>query len=146
MDTNKTNECTEEEMFDDIWQEFTESDKLDQAKIKKFKHDFKNQLKGLIHVEELWVYLDEMDSWMPEEIVDIVLTEEKERDFPNHQCARIVADTDKVLYMKTDADAEIEGIDYYYVWQRTGYLEDDYYGFLLFPLKDGKYFKISYGC
>ena len=32
------------------------------------------------------------------------------------------------------------------VWQKVGYCEDDYSGFILIPLKNQKYWKISYSC
>lgn len=46
------------------------------------------------------------------------------------------------LYEKQDTD----GIFHNLVYQRTGVCEDDYYGFLLFPLRDGNYWKVSYEC
>jgi hypothetical protein len=44
-------------------------------------------------------------------------------------------------------ETEIRGVDHYYVWQQTTSMEgDSYSGHLLFPLKDGRYFKCSYSC
>lgn len=139
-------ECTEQEMYDDLWKEFAEEEKIEMEKIRKIKDDFKNQLKGLINVTGLWKHLDEMDGWMPEAIVEIKLTDEKLRDYPNHECARVVNCEDHLLYMKTTCDEPIRGIKYYYVWQRTGYMGDDYSGYLLYPMSDGRFFKVSYNC
>ena len=45
-------------------------------------------------------------------------------------------------YMKQDDDGEFHNM----VWQTTGHCEDDYSGFQLFPLSNGKYWKVSYYC
>lgn len=111
---------------------------------RKLRNSFKMQLKGLINVTGLFRYLNgDMSYWIPEGIVEIVLTDEKTSGYSTYQHARIKDAKDKYLYMKVDCD-EVRGIDYYYVWQTTGCCEDDYSGYLLFPLKDGKYFKIWY--
>jgi len=45
-------------------------------------------------------------------------------------------------YMKQDVDGEFHNM----VWQITGHCEDDYSGYILYPLSNGKYWKISYSC
>lgn len=112
---------------------------------KKLKNDFKKKLRGLINVTGLYKWLDENDGWSPLDIVEIKLTDEKSSGYASYQHARIVNDQGKYLYMKTDCD-EIRGIDHYYVWQTVGFCGDDYSGYLLFPLKNGKYFKANYSC
>ena len=49
-----------------------------------------------------------------------------------------------LLYIKGKQDEE--GKFHNMVWQTTGCCEDDYSGYLLFPLNNGKYWKISYSC
>jgi hypothetical protein len=114
-------------------------------KEKKLISEYKRKLKGLINISGLFKFLEENDHWTPMGIVDIKLTDEKSSGYSTYQHARIVDDPKPYLYKKNPSD-EVKGIDHYYVWQTTGYLDDDYSGFLLFPLKDGKYFKVSYSC
>jgi hypothetical protein len=114
--------------------------------IRKKRNLYKAELKGLINVTGLFRWLNgDMSFWMPEGIVEIQLTDEKRSGYSSYQHARIKDDADKLLYMKTDCD-EVRGIDHYYVWQTTGCCEDDYSGYMLMPLKDGRYFKVSYCC
>ena len=124
---------------------------LQEAVTKEIRENFKSRreakkaLKGLINVTGLFKHLQEsMFYWHAEGFVEIVLTDEKESGYSKYQHARTIPD-DKRLYMKTDCD-EIRGVDHYYVWQTTGCCEDDYSGFLLFPLKDGRYYKFWYSC
>jgi hypothetical protein len=112
---------------------------------KKLLREYKRRLRGLINVTGLFRYLGQNDYWYPEDIVDIELTDETRSGYSTYQHARIVGDTYRRLYMKTPDD-EIRGIDHYYVWQTTGCCEDDYSGWMLFPLKNGKYFKVHYNC
>ena len=86
-----------------------------------------------------------MSYWQPEGIVEIVLTDEKRGGYSTYQHARIKDDVQKLLYMKTSFD-DVRKVDHYYVWQTTGCCEDDYSGYLLFPLSNGKYFKVHYVC
>jgi len=111
---------------------------------RKLRNSFKAQLKGLINVTGLFRHLNgDMMYWIPEGIVDIVLTDEKSSGYSTYQHARVKDTKDKYLYMKIECD-EVKGVDHYYVWQTTGCCEDDYSGYLLFPLKDGRYFKVWY--
>ena len=125
---------------DKAWKEFADAEAEEYKKYKKL-------LKGLINVTGLYRHLDEdFTSWTIHGIVDIILTDEKFGSHPNYQCARIVDDKNKILYMKVSADGEVRGVKHYFIWQRTGTMEDDYYGYILFPLKNGKFFHISYSC
>ncbi len=110
------------------------------------KKEWKLHLKKMINTTGLFRFLDEHDSWMPLDIVDIVLTDETHSGYREYQHAKIIYDKENLLYMKTFFDEKIRKIDHYYVWQTTGNMGDDYLGYLLFPLNDGKYFKISYSC
>lgn len=111
----------------------------------KYKNEYRRTLKGLINVSGLFNSLSEYnDSWEILGIVDIVLTDEKRSGYNSYQHARIVDDTDRLLYMKNTCD-EIRKIDHYYVWQRCDG-EDSYSGYCLYPLKNGKYLKTSYSC
>lgn len=113
---------------------------------RKLKNEYKAKLRGLINVAGLFKWLDDGHEWSPESIVEIVMTDEKLSGYQTYQHARIIKDTDKLLYMKTSFDEGPRGIQYYYVWQTSGMLGDDYSGYILFPLNDGKFFKVSYCC
>lgn len=112
---------------------------------KKLKAEYKFKLKGLINISGLFKSLENDINWTPIGFVEIELTDEKTNGYKAYQHARIINTNDKKLYLKTDCD-DIRGVDHYYVWQTVEYLEDDFSGFLLFPLNNGKYFKVSYSC
>lgn len=112
---------------------------------RKLKSLYKKKLKGLINVRGVFRHLGDNTYWEPQDIVDIELTDETTSGYRTYQHARIKGDESRRLYMKTPCD-EIRNVDHYYVWQTTGYCEDDYSGWLLFPLKDGRYFKAYYSC
>ena len=114
--------------------------------MRKQKNAYKAQLRGLINIVGLYRWLNsDMSYWQPDGIVEIVLTDEKRGGYSTYQHARIKDDEQKLLYMKTSFD-DVRKIDHYYVWQTTGCCEDDYSGYLLFPLSNGKYFKVYYTC
>ncbi len=139
-------DLTEEEFYDEMWREAYEEETLETIKADKIKDEYKNLLSGLINVQGLFKWLEEHDSYRPEGIVDIILTDEKSNGYPNHQHARIVDDEEHLLYMQTNMDEYVKGVKYYFVWQTTGHLGDDFSGILLFPLKNGKFFKVAYWC
>lgn len=126
-----------DEMMNEVW---VEMDKYTEE-----RDSWKKELKGLINTKRLWEDMEEFnDYWSILGMVDIELTEEQKHGYPRHQCARIKDDDCKHLYMKTNSD--VKYINHYYVWQTTGYLGDDYSGFVLYPLKNERYLKISYSC
>jgi len=112
---------------------------------RKLKSRYKKILRGLINISGLYRNLNDNTYWEPEDIVDVELTEETTSGYRSYQHARIVGDTSRRLYMK-QPETEIRGVDHYYVWQTTGCCEDDYSGWMLFPLKNGRYFKVNYSC
>ena len=112
---------------------------------KKLKREWKNELKGLINVSGLFRHLEDMMFWQPLGIVEIYHTDEKTGGYSSYQHVRIKDDEDKLLYLLQDEN-EIRGINHCCVWQTCGMMGDDFSGYLLFPLKDGKYFKINYSC
>lgn len=119
--------------------------KEEKRREKKLKNNFKAQLRGLINVTGLFKYLDDNTYWKPQDIVEIELTKETTVGYRTYQHAKIKGDESGRLYMKM-SDDEIRGVDHYYVWQTCGYLGDDYSGWMLFPLRNGKYFRVYYNC
>ena len=133
----------EESLINSDFQKMLEQEYKNYLKVRK---EWKSKLKGLINITGLFKSLDnDMESWMPIDIVEIYNVDEKQSGYSSYQHVRIKDDKDRLLYMKQEED-EIRGVDHCYVWQTTGYCGDDYSGYLLFPLKDGKYLKISYSC
>ena len=129
-------------IYDDVW---AEQRKMDDAN-NRLKAEYKEKLGSLVNTKSLYKWLNEdQEHWVPEAIVDIKLTDEKASDYPTYQHARILNDKDHLLYMKCTFDDVVKGIDYYYVWQTT-IGEDSYSGYLLFPLNNGQFFKVSYNC
>lgn len=107
------------------------------------KKEFKERLKGLINISGVWDFMEEdHEWWLPLDIIDIHKTGEVMSGYPNYETCREVNDEGRKLYLKHSCD--IRGVKYYYVWQ-TGH-DDSYNGYLLFPLKNGKFLKINYTC
>lgn len=112
----------------------------------KLKNLWKKNLKGLVNVSGLFKYLDEDNYWQPIGIVEVYETDEKTGGYSSYQHVRVKDDeNDKLLYLK-QPEFDLRGVDHICVWQTCGMMGDDYSGYLLFPLKNGKYFKVSYSC
>ena len=63
---------------------------------------------------------------------------------PNIKCYKIVEDDlkiDKIFERYDNKDGF-----HYLIYQTCGYLDDDYSGYLLFPMKDNKYWVVSFSC
>lgn len=115
-------------------------------KQRKLKSQHKKQLKDLINVNPLYKYLNQdLEFWYPLGIVEIYNVDEKRSGYSNYQHVRIKDDKDNHLYM-VQPFIDVIGIDHDCVYQEVGYLGDDYSGYLLYPLTNGKYFKIEYTC
>jgi hypothetical protein len=114
-------------------------------KEKQLKNVWRKKLNGLINVIGLFKSLNEDTYWTPLEIVEIYHTDEKLSGYSNYAHVRIKDDPDNLLYIVHN-EKEIRGIDHYCVWQTVGYCDDDFSGYLLYPLNNGKYFKVSYSC
>jgi hypothetical protein len=79
-------------------------------------------------------------NWKHEGYVEVEKSDFKNGFYPNHEFYKVK--DENLNYMKQDEDGEFHNM----VWQTTGACEDDYSGFQLFPLSNGKYWKISYYC
>ncbi len=79
-------------------------------------------------------------SWQHEGYVEVEKSNYKNGFYPNHDF--YTEKGEKVQYMRQDD----EGTYHNMVYQTTGFLEDDFSGSMLFPLTNGKYWKISYYC
>lgn len=113
------------------------------------KKEYRAKLKGLINVTGLFRHCDEdLDSWTPEGIFAIEKFVNPHPRLENAEYVKIVDNAnDKYIIYEKVKETDLRGVDHYYVWQRTTSMEgDSYAGFLLYPLKDGRYFKLSYSC
>lgn len=111
----------------------------------------KNEVRDLIE-PKYFEFAEDHDTFYSEGIVEIIETDEKVSGYSGYRHCRIK--DDGKLYMlinstieTTKEESEFEGEPiFYWVWQTTGYMGDDYSGFLLLPLSDGRYWKIGYSC
>lgn len=60
--------------------------------------------------------------------------------YPNDKFYTVVGDDDGFHYMRQDDEGSFHNL----VWQISGVCEDDYRGCLLFPLTNGKYWRIEF--
>jgi hypothetical protein len=86
------------------------------------------------------IELDDLD-WQHIGYVEVEETDEKESGYSDYKFYYEKGDR-KLKYMRQDDEGDYHNL----VWQTVGYLGDDYSGYLLFPLKDGRYWKILYSC
>lgn len=144
-------ELTQEEWENEMRDEFQKEMEAIEAKWQQAKED----LKGLIH-PKYFVFAESHDTYFSEGIVEINETDEKQRGYSDSQRnCRIKDEEHSLLYMHNTGEVECfygEESEYegepveYWCWQRTGIMGDDYSGYLLLPMNDGRYWKISYSC
>lgn len=112
----------------------------------------KNEIYHLIE-PKYFEFVEDHDTYFSEGIVNIVEVKEKNLGYNTYPHCREVNTVDKRLYIKhtiqleTENESKYNGEEIiYWVWQQTGHLGDDYSGFFLLPLTDGRYWKIGYSC
>lgn len=112
----------------------------------------KTEIKDLID-HKYFSFAEDHNTYYSEGIVEIVETDERNSGYSDYKHCR-TKENDGMLYMHhtsyietLEGDSQHEGeVIEYWVWQTTGYMGDDYSGFLLLPLKDGRFWKIGYSC
>lgn len=80
-------------------------------------------------------------SWHPKGIVNAVSSDHKSYSYPNYTFLKILEDGH--LVMRQDERKKFHTL--VIQWSR-GMEGDSYGGFLYFPLKDGRYWKVEYSC
>lgn len=81
-------------------------------------------------------------TWNHHNYVEVIKSDYKSGMYPSYTFYKIKDDKEFIDYMRQD-----ESDDFHYmVYQLVGYFGDDYSGYQLFPLKDGRYWKISFNC
>ncbi len=98
-----------------------------------------DSLKDLLHPGMAAFIEADCRWWQPEQVVLIDLVPDA-----GHASAVIRGEKNSLVY-KWQQEKEFAG-NHIYVWQTTGVCEDDYRGFMLIPLRDMRYLKISYSC
>jgi|GEM_PF-1952912 len=114
--------------------------------------DIKESIKTLIDPQCI-VFVEDMDTYKSEGFVEIEIIDNK---LLRQKNCRIKKGNQKVLGLFThhvisletiEGDSEHEGADIeYFVQEQRGYEVDDFYGYLIFPLKDGRFWLVSYSC
>lgn len=129
--------------------EMAESDR----KLKADWEKAKEEVKHLIH-QKYFDFIENHESYSSEGIFDIQLTDHRASRHPNNQACLVKNWNDKRLFVhhtnyieSFDIESEYEGEEVeYFVWQETGMLGDDFYGYLLLPLSNGKFWMVNYAC
>lgn len=132
-------------------EDYFEMMRAEQEAMEKEWFEAKESIRDIIE-EKYFIFAEEHDTYSHVGIVDIYEVVEKQWGYGNNQKnCRVEDEEHSKLYMLTtgeiyDEEQEAEISLYYWVWQTTGYCGDDYSGFLLFPLMNGKFWKIAYSC
>lgn len=112
---------------------------------------WKRVLKPLINTRHLWRWLNENDSWQPIGIVELQITTKRNhyynKDMPH---GKVVGDDSCRFYPEMhhqrERGREVPA-NHIFIWQTNSYpCEDCYSGYIAIPLKNRKYFLISYSC
>lgn len=138
----------EKQMYDEI----IAHEKERKEKWNKVKED----LKELIH-PKYFDFIESNDSYDSEGIVEIHEVDDKQNGYHHSQRnCRIKNEGYSGLYMYTENEVEYlygeegdyngEDVEYWVIQWREGMEGDSYAGFLLLPLNNGKYWKVSYLC
>lgn len=132
----------EEDWHSDIWNQIVEADNKYQKELQDKKDKYKEQLKGILEVETVWSFLNDNETWEPEGSVEIGIIEFKE----NGRHVAIDLSDKKRHFTRQEESVEEVGVDHVYCWQTNGFSGDDYSGWLLFPLTNGRYLRVRYTC
>lgn len=139
LDEYEINDIELKQILEELIYDF----KLETEKERQVKIEWSEKLKHMIDVQSLFEWLNDYDNWYPENIVKIYDVDEKNADYNHYQHVRIEDDKENMLYMMIKNE-EINDTDHHYICQKC--VNDYYYGYLLFPLKNKNYFKVSFSC
>lgn len=128
--------------FDKMMRDFAKEEKIRLENDKIIKDKEIEYVKN--HIDYDFELIEEflIDEWMHESYVEVEETDYKSCAYPSYTFYKEKDNEKSLLYMKQDEEGKYHNM----VWQTTGFCEDDYSGYLLFPLNNGKYWKISYSC
>jgi hypothetical protein len=123
------------------WAEIAETENKHWKEIQHKKDAYKESLRPILNVDKVYDYLNEM-SWEPEGLVHVRIIKKE----PTGRHIAIDVEEKNRQFTRQDEDVEESGVDHVYCWQTGGYTGDDYSGWLLIPLSDGRYFRVNYSC
>ena len=84
-------------------------------------------------------------KWEHKRYVEVEKSDYKSCSHPNYDFYTIK--NEKMKFMRQNyLDDDNNEVFHELIWQTAGVCEDDYSGFILIPLKNGKYWEISYSC
>jgi hypothetical protein len=128
--------------------EFHQTMKIEYERIAKLNEEAIEFVKKHINYDFDLMELDGIE-WKHEGYVQVEKSDYKSCFYPSHDFYKIKGDVsysvlfgEDIDYMRQDDNGEFHSL----VWQKTGACEDNYSGYLLFPLNNGYYWKISYWC
>jgi|GEM_PF-2621115 len=119
--------------FDSLIQFDKEQNEINQIELNYVKDHINYSIDNM-NLDELY--------WQHVGYVEVVETSNVNTGYPSYKFYLEKDNPKSLRYMRQDDDGEYHNM----VWQTVGCCEDDYSGFLLFPLNDGRYWKISYSC
>ncbi len=112
---------------------------LEQEKeMKLAKEQAIQDVTGLINLDILYFFKNDLSYWEPQGIVDLIKYDKFGKPF--------ATESNATLEYEYQEESEVKDIDHIYIWQNNGYSGDDYSGWMLYPLSNGKYWKIYYNC
>lgn len=127
------------EDIDNFW---LEEARIANEKMLESRKQLDYVLKNINYPKDLIEQYVEIDDWQHEGYVE-KLKEIKKYNKTFYQ----IKDKKFNLKLPFNKQTDVENPKFYsLVWQTVGYCEDDYSGYLMFPLKDGRHWLISYSC
>jgi hypothetical protein len=111
------------------------------------KEHFRSELKKLINTRILWNWLNEHDHWDAIGIFSLKITTERNhyygKDMPH---AKVIGEDYPKMHHQRESTSEV-GANHIFIYQSSSYpCEDCYSGYIAFPLKNRKYFLVSFSC
>ena len=134
---NPTNEQIETDL-----KSFYQEMRIEHDRIAALNNEAIEFVKQNINFDFDLIDFDDLSYWKHEGYVEVEKTDYKNGFYPNYDFYVEKGNPKSHKYMKQDEDENFHSM----VWQTTGCCEDDYSGFQLFPLSDGRYWKISFEC
>lgn len=136
-----------EDPYCDIWLKICAEEREHHIADKKIKDVYKKQLRGLVNTRALWAWLEDHDTWTAEGIFDIVI-ESRRSGYYNRIMPHCMIKDEKHkrldMHHQFESKSEI-GVNHIFI-QQWNHGEDSYSGYIAIPLRNRKYFLISYAC
>lgn len=111
----------------------------------ELKDSYREKLKGLFNnIKRVWEWLEDgHDHWKPEGIFDVKI-EYKHNGYYGRMMPHATINGISNLHHQKESKREM-GVNHIFIRQWSEF-EDSYHGYIALPLKNFKYFLISYSC